>query len=150
MPAHRNPRCEAFARAVVAGVGIENAYEDAGFTPGYRHAARLARRQDVVERMAELRAEVEGLAEASGPAVVAGLMRILKAGEELTSPAAMKEARLTLLEAWKVALETARERNMDRASSGLSVMLMNEAVARMREGDEAYARQAGKPEASPA
>ncbi|MHB8529668.1 MAG: hypothetical protein ACYC8V_09190 [Caulobacteraceae bacterium] len=119
MPTLANRRCESFARLVAAGATLADAYDDAGFAPANRHAARLAQRPEVAERIAELRAEAGGLTEACAPAVVAGLLRIVKAGEELKTPAAMKEGRVTMLEAWKVAVETARLRQIDRAQSGL-------------------------------
>ncbi len=75
MPTLNNPRCEAFARLVAGGATLTNAYEDAGFAPGSRHAARLARRQEVAARIAELRAEAGGIADAGGPAVVTALLR---------------------------------------------------------------------------
>ncbi len=123
MPALNNPRSESFARLVAAGATLYDAYEDAGFIPGNRHAARLARRQEVALRIAELREEAGSLVAANGPAVVAGLLRIVKAGEELKTPAAMKEARAALVEAWKVCLETSRLRELDRDDSGLTKMI---------------------------
>ena len=145
MPALGNPRCEAFARSVAAGATLNDAYEDAGFAPGGRHAARLVRRPEVAQRIADLRAEAGGLADAGGPAVVAGLMRIVKAGEELKTPAAMKEARAALLEAWKVSLETSRLRQVDRTQSGLRALIEEEGSLKSH---ESWARELRKWEAS--
>ena len=118
--------------------------EDAGFAPGNRHAARLARRPEVAERIAELRAEAGSLADAGGPAVVAGLIRIVQAGEDLKTPAAMKEARTALVEAWKISLETSRRRQVDRVQSGLEALVKEEHAY----SHEAYAKALRKWEAS--
>jgi len=127
MPILTNPRSEAFAQACARGARMIDAYEDAGFAPGNRHAARLARRPEVGARIAELRAEQAHVLDAGGPAVIAGLLRIVEAGAELKTPAAMKEMRVTLLEAYRLAGEVARGRDADRRDSGLDELLLEEA-----------------------
>ena len=52
-----NFRYEAFAQARAKGARLEDAYEDAGFTPDRANASRLAARPEIADRIAELRAE---------------------------------------------------------------------------------------------
>ncbi|HEY5071223.1 MAG TPA: terminase small subunit [Caulobacteraceae bacterium] len=116
MPILQDSRHEAFAQARARGARLEDAYEDAGYTPGNAHASRLATTRAIAERIAEIkaaRAEEETVNPAS---VIAALIRMAKAGEELKTAAAIKEARLTILEAWNVQLETERARVNDRFS----------------------------------
>lgn len=98
MPALDNPRHEAFAQARARGARVEEAYEDAGFAPGNDHGARLACREDVAQRIGELRALQTDLEQASTQAVIAALLRVAKGAEAATTPAAMKELRLILLD----------------------------------------------------
>jgi hypothetical protein len=97
MPALANSRHEAFAQARARGARKEDAYEDAGFTPGNDHAGRLDAREDVAQRVAELRAQQTEIAESATHAVIAALLRVAKAGEAATTPAAVREVRLTFL-----------------------------------------------------
>jgi hypothetical protein len=114
MPLLANLRHETFARARANGALLDDAYEDAGFTPGHGHASRLAWRPEVAERTAELRAAQADLAEANPQAVIAALLRIAKASEAQATPAGVKEARLTLLEACRLGGELARDRAHER------------------------------------
>jgi len=114
MPILQHPRHEAFAQARAKGARLDDAYEDAGFTPGNGHASRLAYRKEVAERIAELRALQTEVSDAGALAVIAALLRIAKAGEALASPAGVKEARLTLLEAWRLNNGMAADRAADR------------------------------------
>ncbi|MDQ2762008.1 MAG: hypothetical protein M3Y22_00420 [Pseudomonadota bacterium] len=116
MPVLPDLRHEAFAQARAKGALLEDAYEDAGFAPGHGHASRLAGQRPVAERIAELRAERSDLIEANPQAVVAALLRIAKSSEALTSPAGIKEARLTLLEAPRLAAAISNERARARPS----------------------------------
>lgn len=56
MSALRNARREAFARAVAAGASATDAYEQAGYKRDNGAACRLAQREDVAARIAELQA----------------------------------------------------------------------------------------------
>ena len=114
MPLLPNPRHEAFAQARAKGALLDDAYEDAGFAPGNGHASRLAWRSEVAGRIAELRAEQVELGEANPQAVIAALPRMAKASETLATPAGVKEARLTLLEACRLNAEMARARANER------------------------------------
>ena len=117
MPLLQKPRHEAFAQARAKGALLDDAYEDAGFTPGNGHASRLACRPEVAERIAELRAAQVDLTEASAQAVIGALLRIAKASEALATPAGVKEARLTLLEICRLNADMASERARERWTS---------------------------------
>ena len=99
MPTLIDPRYEAFAQARAKGFALEDAYEDAGFTPGNGHANRLARRPEVAGRIAELRAAAEDLAGATTQGIATAMLRLAEACLALNTPAAAKEARECLLEA---------------------------------------------------
>ena len=114
MPLLQNPRHEAFAQARAKGATLDDAYEDAGFIPYPGHGCRLAQRHEVARRIAELRAAQGALAEANARAVIAVLLRIAQAGEDLASAAGIREARLTLLEARRLAAELAAARADER------------------------------------
>ena len=110
MPILQNLRHEAFAQARARGALLDDAYEDAGFAPDNGHASRLAKRPEVAERIAELRAELAEAGDVSVRGMIAALVRIAKAAEALSTPAGVKEARLTMLEAFRLSdnLSTAR------------------------------------------
>lgn len=114
MPILQNNRHEAFAQARAKGARLDDAYEDAGFAPGRGHASRLAHTPEVAERIAELRADQARLADASVQAVIVALLRIAKVGEDLGTPAGVKEARLTLLEAQRLTGALASSRSHER------------------------------------
>ena len=117
MPLLPNPRHEAFAQARAQGARLEIAYEDAGFAAGQGHASRLAAQPDIVERIAELREEQADLHAARPQAVIAALLKVAKACEAAGSPAAIREARLTLLEVERLRqnLDLSRENERRRA-----------------------------------
>jgi hypothetical protein len=114
MPILQNPRHEAFAQARARGVGLEDAYEDAGYMQGNGHASRLALTKDVAERIAEIKAARADEEEVSSGMVKAALIRMAKAGEELKTAAAIREARLTMMEAWNVQQLVEQNRRHDR------------------------------------
>lgn len=118
MPPLPNLRHEAFAQARANGARLDDAYEDAGFVPGYGHASRLAKQAEVAERIAELRAEQAALSDANPQAVISALLRIAKFSEALATPAGVKEARATLLDACRLADDLARERACERRKPG--------------------------------
>lgn len=114
MPMLEDPRHETFARARAKGMRLEDAYEDAGFAPGNRHAARLARRPEIAARIAELRAEQTHLEE-SGPAgVIGALLGFTRDLEKADDPAVLREARLTLVEVARLRREWEITRSTDR------------------------------------
>jgi hypothetical protein len=114
MPILQNARHEVFAQSRAKGARLEDAYEDAGFIPGNGHAGKLAQRPDVFERIAELRVEQAHLGDASPGAVIAALLRVAKASENLATPAGVKEARLTLLEVSRLSEALAAARRIER------------------------------------
>ena len=117
MPILQNPRHETFAQARAKGALLDDAYEDAGFSPGNGHASRLALRPEIAERIGELRAERSELTESNTQAVIGALLRIAKASETLASPAGIKEARETLLQACRLNDNLAEERARERRRS---------------------------------
>ncbi len=114
MPVLQNPSHEAFAKARSGGARLEDAYEDAGFAPDSGHACRLAKRPEVAERIAELRREREDTPDAGPEAIIAALMRLAKAAETDTTPGAVKEARLNLIEADRLRQALHQTREFDR------------------------------------
>ncbi len=102
MPILDNIRHEAFAQSRAGGARLEDAYEDAGFAAGNNHAGRLAQTPEVAQRIAELRIDFRAanssIEESSPLALIAAMLRVAKAGEGLADAAALKEARLTLLQ----------------------------------------------------
>ena len=115
MPQLGDVRHEAFARARARGARVEEAYEDAGFAPGNDHGSRLNRQEDVAERIAELRAQQSEIDEASTHAVIAALLRVVKAAEGATAPAAIREIRATLLEAERLRATIDYDRQLERS-----------------------------------
>ena len=114
MPVLQNIRHEAFAVARARGARLFDAYEDAGFAHDRGHASRLAARQEVAERIAELRATRADEADASQQAVLAALLRLAKGAEDLKTPAVIREVRLTLVEAQRLFEQQAEQRKWDR------------------------------------
>ena len=116
MPILQNTRHEAFAQARARGQTLENAYEDAGYAPGYNHGRRLNLREDVAERVAELRAVQDEAMYAAVPETIGVLLRMAAASEALRTPAGTREARLAVLEALRLHRESEAARNTERAS----------------------------------
>ena len=94
MPVLENPRLEAFAQARAKGALLDDAFEAAGYV--------LAKRQDVAERLAELRAELASAEDISPRAFILALLRVAKAAEEAKTPTSVREARLALVDAAKL------------------------------------------------
>jgi hypothetical protein len=114
MPILQDFRHEAFAQARARGALLDDAYESAGFAPGNGHASRLAKRPEMIERVAELRAHQADANEANAQAVIAELIRMAKSEEALKTPAGVKEARLNLLEAHRLGQQLANTRKYER------------------------------------
>lgn len=110
----QNSRYEAFAQARASGALLEDAYEDAGFAPDRGHASRLAAREEVAARIAEIKAELADLDGASTRNVIAALLRAAEGGRALEGPAALKEVRLALLDAQRLHAEMVVRRQADR------------------------------------
>ena len=116
MPILQNYRYEAFAQSRARGQTLENAYEDAGFAPGYNNGRRLNLREDVAERVAEIRATFDRARHADVPEAIVALLRMAKASEALQTPAGTKEARLAVLDALRLHRESEAARNVERAN----------------------------------
>jgi hypothetical protein len=114
MPSIPNPRHEAFCLARARGFSKDDAYEAAGFAPRSRNGARLQRRPDIAERIAELRAEQPDIGGATMRSMVAALLRMASAGEAIGSATGIREARESLLEAWRMSEELHRRRERER------------------------------------
>ena len=114
MPILQNPRHEAFAQARAKGAFLDDAYEDAGFAPGNGHASRLALTPNIAERIGELRALNAQLDEANPQAMIAALLALAEAGEALADVPGVIEARLAILDAWRLRADWSAERDRDR------------------------------------
>ncbi len=114
MPPLQNPSHEAFAQARAKGACLQDAYEDAGYPPDRSHACRLAKREDVAMRVAFLRAEREKAEESEPQMIIDALVRMARDSEALKTPAGVKEARLSLLEADRLRSALTSFRNNER------------------------------------
>ena len=111
MPTLLNPRQECYVRARAKGVGRLEAYGEAGYEPHYSSAGRLERQPEVAARLAELRARDPDAAEPA--AVVARLLRLADSCEALGGAAALKEARLAVLEAQRLQAQLSEQERED-------------------------------------
>ncbi|MDB5480155.1 MAG: hypothetical protein JWO83_1208 [Caulobacteraceae bacterium] len=102
MPILENPRLEAFAQAGAKGALLDDAYEAAGYVLARGHSSRLAKRPEVADRLAELRAEFTAAEDISPRAFILALLRVAKAAEEAKTPTSVREARLALVDAAKL------------------------------------------------
>jgi hypothetical protein len=109
-----NPRHEAFAVARAKGATLQDAFEDAGFPPDRAHACRLAKRDDVAARVADLRAAREKAEESEPHMIIDALIRMARDSEALKTPAGLKEARLALLEANRLRTALTASSNNER------------------------------------
>ena len=114
MPILQNHRYEAFAQARARGRSLENAYEDAGYAPGYNHGRRLNLREDVTERVTELRRVQAQAYHAAVPETIGVLLRIASACESLQTPAGAIVARLAVLDALRLHREFEAARDSER------------------------------------
>jgi hypothetical protein len=145
MPHLPNPRHESFAQARAKGARLDDAYEDAGFVLHRGHSSRLARRPEVAERIAELRAD-RNEAEAITPQrMIAALLRMAKAGEGSVNTARVKEARLALLDAARLQAAETDLRHRDQL-----VMIEQSAVEAAPQALPAAAAAPAAPAAPPA
>ena len=131
-----NPRHEHFAQLRAEGLTLEDAYERAGFTPARGHASRLAAREDVAERIAELRKLQTDADLAERPKAIAMLMRFAEASMAFGTAAGVKEARLALLDAERLQRELAQDRMKDRQQ-----MMNDKAAEEAKALHEQYQRE---------
>ena len=114
MPALSDTRHEAFAQACAKGARFMDAYQDAGFAPDRSHASRLARRDEVAARIAELRLARAAAEDADPQTIIDALMRMARDNETLKTPAGVKEARTNMLEAHRLREAVEANRKDDR------------------------------------
>jgi hypothetical protein len=114
MPTLANPRYEAFAQARAKGMLLMDAYESAGFVRHRGHPSRLALRDEVAERIAELRAMQTEAEDVSLVGLLASLRRIIKAGEASENPTLVNAARLAIVDASRIQAELARMQSHER------------------------------------
>jgi len=114
MPALRDPRHEAFAQARAKGALLIDAYEGAGFVRHRGHPSRLALKDNVAERIAELRVMQTDIEDTSPLGLLASLRRIIKAGENSENPALVNAARLAIVDASRIQAELARHQAHER------------------------------------
>src|SRR5438067_8359566 len=114
MPTLQNPRQEAFAQARAKGALLDDAYEMAGFAPGNRHGARLAREPEVADRIAELIASGSRERAHDTGTVIDALLRLAELAPNTANPAAITEAAAVLMQARKLIAEVSKERIEDQ------------------------------------
>lgn len=114
MPTLENPRHEAFAQARARGALLIDAYEAAGYVRHRGHPGRLAVKEEVAERIAELRALQTDMEDVSPIGLLASLRRIIKAGEGSENPTLVNAARLAILDASRIQAEMDRRYAYER------------------------------------
>jgi hypothetical protein len=114
MPILQNPQHESFAQARAKGAGLQDAFEDAGYASDRSHACRLAKRDDVAARVAELRLAREKAEACEPQMIIDALVRMARDGEGLKTAVGLKEARINLLEANRLRIELTSSRNIER------------------------------------
>ena len=110
----QDPRHEAFAQARAKGALLIDAYESAGFVRHRGHPSRLALKDEVAERIAELRASQTEAEDVSLHGLLASLRRIIKAGESSENPALVNAARLAIVDASRIQAELVRHQVHER------------------------------------
>ena len=114
MPTLSDPRYEAFAQARAKGALLIDAYESAGFVRHRGHPSRLALKDEVADRIAELRASQTEIEDTTPRGLLASLRRIIKAGENSEIPALVNAARLAIVDASRIHAELERRYDYER------------------------------------
>jgi hypothetical protein len=114
MPELANLRHERFARFRAQGMLLEASYERAGYAPDRSHASRLARREDVCERIFELRLDHTDVRTAERPRVIEILMNIAADSQMARTPGGYEQSRIAALEAVRLQLEHEKAQARDR------------------------------------
>jgi hypothetical protein len=91
-----------------------DAYEAAGFVRHRGHPSRLALKDEVAERIAELRAAQTEMEDTSPLGLLASLRRIIKVGENSENPALVNAARLAIVDASRIQAELAHKQANER------------------------------------
>jgi phage terminase small subunit len=76
MPNLRQPKHEQFAREIVAGAAVKDAYTAAGFKPHRANGNRLLRRPEIAARIDELQREAGARAEITADRVIIEIGRV--------------------------------------------------------------------------
>jgi hypothetical protein len=147
MPTLENPRYEAFAHARARGMLLIDAYESAGFVRHRGHPSRLALKDEVAERIAELRVSQTEAEDTSLPGLLASLRRIIKAGENSENPALVNAARLAIVDASRLRAELARHQAHERSYIDKDFKALSESEAVHATNDRAVGRPAPPQEA---
>jgi len=95
MPVLKNARHEMFAQALAKGKSATEAYQDAGYKPDRKNAARLTTKDDIRRRVAEIKSRVAEKAEWTAADRLMGLKSIFDASaadDRRTAIAAIAEA----------------------------------------------------------
>ena len=93
---------------------LEEAYERAGYAPDRGHASRLAAREDVRERIFDIRLNHTDVLTAERPRVIEALMALADQSRAIRTPEGMRQAREALLAAARLQAELAEARTIDR------------------------------------
>ena len=159
MPALQDRRHEAFAQARAKGALLIDAYESAGFVRHRGHPSRLALKDRVAERIAELRASQTDVEDTSPLGLLASLRRIIKAGEGSENPTLVNAARLAIVDASRLRAELARQqadeqRQLDKdfkdfASQAVAIVAPEPATERPSPPRQAPASARQRPADSP-
>ena len=153
MPTLENPRYEAFAQARAKGALLIDAYESAGFVRHRGHCSRLALKDEVADRIAELRALQTDMDDVSPMGLLASLRRIIKAGESSENPTLVNAARLAILDASRLQAalaerQTYERRHLDKVFSDMAAETAAEAAS--KPAPEPVAQRPSSPSQAPA
>ena len=153
MPTLENPRYEAFAQARARGALLIDAYESAGFVRHRGHCSRLALKDEVADRIAELRVLQTEMEDVSPIGLLASLRRIIKAGESSENPTLVNAARLAILDASRLQVELAsryahERRLLDKVFNDMTVDAA--AVAARKPAPEPAIQRPSPPRETPA
>jgi hypothetical protein len=99
VPQLPNPRHEHFTQGLARGLTQVAAYAAAGYRPSSNGASRLAKQKAVIARIGELKLQRERVRQSGLAETIAALTILAERCAELTSAAAITEARLIRLEA---------------------------------------------------
>ncbi|WP_428031820.1 terminase small subunit [Ancylobacter sp.] len=102
MPALKNARHEAFARALVEGKSASEAYVEAGYSESRSAASRLSTNVNVTSRVAELMAAAAERTMTTVEDITARLYRIADAAEAIKEASGLSVARAALMDIAKL------------------------------------------------
>ena len=118
-----NRRRERFAWAIAEGKSRDAAMAEAKYAPGRSNAHRIIHRDDVQRRIAEIMPSFALLSPANPAELILSLTRLARDCHALGTPAACREARLTLLEAHRLRQESGLNEHEDGCGSAFPLEL---------------------------